>query len=104
MCVVSFVGDSYRRHFNEPPYRQFSWWPEGGQSAGPTQAEFDALKVKVDEMIAMLKAARQYDAATGAAGCEMDEKLALLRKIAALVGVDLDSAAGLKSGPSPVAA
>lgn len=95
MCVVSFVGDAYKRHFDDV-------WPKGpiypnGYSPnvpyGPSQAEFDELKAKVDEMIALLKAAKQYDILTGQADCQMEEKMEFLRKVAKLVGVDLDKEA-----------
>lgn len=110
MCAVSFVGDSYKRHFVDIYPKGPIGWPVSGRYQpnvpyGPTQAEFDELKKKVEEMIALLKAARQYDVLTGQADCQMEEKMAFLRKIAALVGVNLDEAAfGKKSGPQPAEA
>lgn len=95
MCAVSFVGDAYRRHFDDV-------WPAGPMYPsgyvprmpyGPTQAEFDTLRAKVEEMIALLKAAKQFDVLTKQADCAMDEKIDFLRQVAALVGVDLDQAA-----------
>lgn len=107
MCAVSFVGDSYKRHF-EDIYPKGPIWPYGSKPDapyGPTKAEFDELKAKVEEMIALLKAAKQYDVLTGQADCQMEEKMAFLRKIAALVGVNLDEAAfGKKSDPQPAEA
>jgi hypothetical protein len=47
--------------------------------------EFDALKRDVEEMKALLKRAKEYDERT----CENAEKVALIRKVAKLVGVDL---------------
>jgi hypothetical protein len=51
--------------------------------------EFDALKRDVEEMKALLKRAKEYDERTGQADCENAEKVALIRKVAELVGVDL---------------
>lgn len=56
---------------------------------GPDQAEFDALKKEVEELKKVLKAAKIYDAATGQPDCEEEEKIALLKQIAELVGVDI---------------
>lgn len=93
MCAVSFVGDAYKRHFEDIYPKGPIGWPVGGGYKpnvpyGPSKEEFDELKAKVDEMIALLKAARQFDELTGQAECQMDEKIAFLKKIAALVGID----------------
>ncbi len=93
MCLVSFVGDAYKRHFDDQ-YPKFGWYKEEAPPA-VSKAEFDKLKEKVEEMIALLKAAKQYDILTGQADCQMEEKMAFLRQIAALVGVDLDKATAL---------
>lgn len=85
MCMVSYVGDFYSDQFRRYP-------PLGGfpNQTGPTQAEFDELKRRVDEMIDLMKKAAEIDKKTGQPDCQMDDKLALLRQIAAAVGVDLD--------------
>jgi hypothetical protein len=41
-------------------------------------------------MKALLLKAKEYDAKTGQADCEMEEKIKVLRQVATLVGVDLD--------------
>lgn len=55
----------------------------------PTQEEFDALKQEVLEMKELLKRAKKYDEDNGEPDCEMDDKIATLKKVADLVGVDL---------------
>ena len=41
-------------------------------------------------MIELLRLGKEYDAEHGEPDCELDEKMAFLRKVAARVGVDLD--------------
>jgi hypothetical protein len=100
------VGDHYRD----------KWWPTYPlqpfqQPSGPGQTttvvfpmpapvsreEFDALKRDVEEMKALLKRAKEYDERNGEPECEMDEKMAVLRKLAEMVGVNLDDVLGPKS-------
>lgn len=99
MCSVSMIGDHYRDMWEPKP-----WYP-GPAVPMPTRmstvfypppeitrAEFDDLKRQVSEMVELLKRAKKYDADSGQPDCEMDEKMDLLRKVAKLVGVDLDGA------------
>lgn len=55
-----------------------------------SREEFDALKKDVEDCKELLKRAKQYDRDHGEPDCEIDEKVALLRKVAELVGVDRD--------------
>ena len=99
MCAVSFIGDSYKRFFEESPFRPWHGIISGvGGAAGPSKADFDALKAKVEEMLAMLKAARQFDIATGQKDCQMDEKIEMLRKVADVVGLDITNVV-FRGGP-----
>ncbi len=91
MCVASMIADHYRdKWWPAQPYVQpsiqWNWYN------GPSREEFDKLRSDVDEMIALLKRAKLYDIAAKQPDCEMDEKMALLRRVAELVGVDLDKA------------
>jgi hypothetical protein len=52
--------------------------------------EFDELKRDVTEMKSLLKRAKIYDEEHGEPDCQMEEKIALLKKMAELVGVDLE--------------
>ncbi|VDM10415.1 unnamed protein product [Wuchereria bancrofti] len=54
-----------------------------------TKQEFEQLKKEVEDMKKLLIRAKEYDEKTGQPDCEMEEKVALLKKVAELVGVDL---------------
>lgn len=84
MCSVSAVGDIYSRQL--PQIHQFI---NGPGLTAPTRAEFEALKKDVEEMKRLLKRAKKYDDETGQPDCEMEDKVALLKKVAEMVGVDL---------------
>lgn len=94
MCVTSYVGDYYRDNLPE----KHPWvLPVDGTlipgtlpARSPTQAEFDALKKEVEELKKLLLAAKRYDEETGERDCEMDAKIALIKEVAKLVGVDMD--------------
>lgn len=84
MCVVSMIGDHYSDKWKQPNYQQiFSTFPE------VSRHEFEALKKEVLEMKELLKKAVEYDKKNNEPACEIEEKVALLKKIAELVGVDL---------------
>lgn len=59
-----------------------------------SRADFDALKREVEEMKKLLLRAKKYDEETGQPDCEMEDKVALLKKVAQLVGVDLSEVFG----------
>lgn len=87
MCVVSMIGDHYTKKWQEP-------WTPGPHQTSPFQAaskeDLEKLRKEVEEMKALLMAAKQYDERTGQKECHTDEKTRLLRKIAKQVGVDLE--------------
>lgn len=84
MCTVSFIGETFRERW-QPPMVQPSY-----VIVNPvTREEFDTLKREVELMHDLLRAAKKYDAEHGEPDCEMDEKVELLRRVAAMVGVDL---------------
>ena len=85
MCVVSFVGDHYSDKFKQQPYQQIYT-----NISEVSKAEFDLLKKEVLEMKELLKKAKIYDEVNNEPNCETDEKMAMLRKFAEAVGVDLD--------------
>ena len=110
MCVTSMVGDHYADKWKEYPWIQpgfqpvmpYQPLPPGSAGAQPVQYvprhEFDKLKAEVEEMKALLKRAKAYDEANNEPECEIDEKMDLLRKVAKMVGVDLDDVIG-KAAP-----
>lgn len=85
MCVVSMIGDHYNDKWNTPDYKQI-WdnWPE------VTKQEFDALKKEVEEMKELLKRAKIYDEVNNEPNCEIENKVAMLKKIAELFNINLD--------------
>lgn len=92
MCVYSMIGDHYNDKWREQ-YPQVI--PSSGSSTtwnitGISREEFEELKKDVQEMKSLLKRAKIYDEEHGEPDCQKDEKIALLRKIAELVGVDLE--------------
>jgi hypothetical protein len=95
MCVVSFVGGHYEEkwkdRYPEPVWTNFSF------GVGPSQMEFDQLKKEVAEMKELLRKAKIYDEVNNEKDCEMESKMEFLRKVAKLVGVDLDDV--LKGNP-----
>ncbi len=102
MCVVSMVGEVYTEKWS--PYLQ----PGIGTSVhtstfldlqGVSRLEFDQLKREVEDLKRLLVAAREYDKTHGQPDCEVEEKMALLRKMAELVGVLLEEKKELSIGP-----
>lgn len=92
MCVVSNVGD----------YWKDVTWPNRYQSIpidtitsakpidlGQVFQDVEKLKKEVEELKKLLLAAKAYDEALGEPHCETDEKVALIKKLAELVGVDM---------------
>jgi hypothetical protein len=59
-----------------------------------TKEEFDALRREMEELKELLLAAKRFDEATGQPDCEMDEKIELIRRVAEVVGVDVDEVFG----------
>jgi hypothetical protein len=79
------IGDHFNDKWKQPPYRQiFTNIPD------VSRAEFEALKKEVEEMKALLKRAKEYDEKNNEPNCEIEEKMAMLRKFADAVGIDLD--------------
>ena len=85
MCFVSAVGDTWGRTVPQMPY--YNPIVYGGEVS---RAEFEQLKRDMQELKELLKAAKRYDDATGQRDCEMEEKIALVRKFAEVAGVNLD--------------
>lgn len=88
MCAVSMVADDWTRRLPKTHPWVVPSWPATIPDA-PSRAEFDKLRRDVEALRKLLIEAKRYDEATGQPDCETDEKMALLRKIAEKVGVDL---------------
>lgn len=93
MCTVSMIGDHYMDKWKFPsPGR-----PWDGSTSMPSEVsrmEFEELKKEVLEMKEILKRAKKYDEDNNEPDCEIDEKMAVLRKVAELVGISLDDVLG----------
>ena len=94
MCTVSNIGTGWGvtvpdRYPWIQPYVQPYAPPMPAVIPGVSQFEFDRLKREVEELRKLLAAAKAFDAATGQPDCEVDEKVALIKRIAEIVGVDL---------------
>lgn len=87
MCVVSAVGDYYRK---ETYSNQFPNWGGAVPATYVTAEEFAKLKQSVEEIKTLLLAAKKYDEAMGEPECHMDEKVALIKKLAEIVMVNMD--------------
>ena len=92
MCVVSMVGDFYWDKFKD--YNERFIIPASTNAihiyVGISRDEFDNLKKEVETMKELLKRAKLYDEKNNEPGCEIADKMDFLRKIAELVGIDLD--------------
>lgn len=100
MCVMSMITDHYRDKWS--PYwdqQNSPKWPDMTPYVNPSKtvtftpvgrSELDALRKEVEEMKALLKKAKVYDERTGQADCEMADKVAFVKKVAAAVGVSLE--------------
>lgn len=108
MCVVSMVGDHYKDKWGDQ-----EWWKRTYPSIPPfnpntpsipqqlipsvSRAEFEELKREVEEMKKLLIRAAEYDKRNNEPNCEMEDKVALLKKVAEMVGVDLKEVFGEKN-------
>ena len=93
MCVVSMIGDGWSRQLPERwPNIPWQTRSPSQQSTFPevSRAEFEALRKEIQELKALLLAAKKFDAATGQPECQKDEKVSLIKGIAKAVGVDMD--------------
>lgn len=105
MCVVSFIGDHYREKWipwqdRIQPIQPLTPSPSPDTN-GPlekiiwpepevTRLEFEKLKKEVEELKILLQKVKIYDEVNNEPNCEIEEKMDFLRKVAALVNIDLD--------------
>jgi len=85
MCTVSMIGDHFNDKWNSPYYQQTFT-----NLSLISKQEFDALKKEVEDMKQLLIRAKIYDEKNNEPNCEIEEKIETLRKIADLMGVDLN--------------
>lgn len=95
MCTMSMIGDYYSEKWRTLPYQTIpNTTPIFGTQPAISREEFEQLKREVADMKELLKRAKAYDEKNGEPDCEMDEKMAVLRKVAEMVGVDLSDVIG----------
>lgn len=104
MCVVSMIGDHYRdkwQIYTHPPIQPNPYTPIAKPIPSQTivteyatKVDLEQLRKEVLEMKELLKKAKAYDEANGEKDCEVEDKYALIRRIAELVGVDLEDVIG----------
>ena len=93
MCVVSMVGDQFgktvpdRHPWTQPYTKPF---PTPTDLLPPTRKEFEDLRKEIQELKLLLQATKRFDEQTGQPDCHMDEKVALIKRLAELVGVDME--------------
>lgn len=113
MCVVSMIGDHYKDHFKDyeqifiPKYPQplkitpdtgaSITYPVGNVFTYIDKDEFEHLKKEVEHMKKLLIRAKIYDEQNNEPNCEIEEKMEFLRKVAELVGINLDDVIGKKN-------
>lgn len=111
MYVVSMVRDHYYDKWhqwpwnqpipitqptpntNPPPMKTMEEWQEL-LNPPVRKSDLDALRKEVEEMKALLNRALEYDKKNNEPHCEMEEKVALLKAVAKMVGVDLSEVFG----------
>lgn len=91
MCLVSAITTDWYKD------RSPGWIPNSIPNSipnwptpGPTTEEFLALKREVEELKERLKEARKEDIESDAPVCEMKPEVEMLKKLAELLGVDLE--------------
>lgn len=103
MCTVSYVGDHGSRTIpdNNPWIRPIIEPQPFGPAprienwfVGVSQVDFDKLKAEVEGLKKLLLLAKHVDEVTGQPDCEIEEKVALLKRVAEIVGVSLEDVFG----------
>lgn len=104
MCVVSMIGDWGKDKITSPTYPWPTSIPTVTYITEITRAEFSELVKKIDktnselqslrndilEIKQLLLRAKIYDEENNEPNCEMEDKVELLKRVAEMVGVDLN--------------
>lgn len=102
MCIVSNIGDGWSRDFGDrypwvklddtAPYKVNPLADSWKYFITPEVSieDFEKLKNEVEELKKLLIAAKIFDEKTGQKDCENDKKVEMIKKIAEMVGVNVD--------------
>lgn len=92
MCVVSMIGDHYDDKWGQPYDNKLKNMVTSYSftSNSVSKEEFEALKKEVEEMKQLLIKAKIYDEKNNEPDCEVEVKIAFLKKMAEAVGVNLE--------------
>ena len=92
MCAVSVIADDWtkRRAGDFIPWGNPPIFPGAEYQNPPNRAEFDKLKAELQELKKLLEVAKQEDIDNGEPDCEMEEKIAIFRRLGELFGVDFN--------------
>ena len=87
------AGDFH--HWINPPYVPYNppiQSPTRTEYTGgpPTRTEFELLKKELRELKERLEVAKQEDIDNGEPDCEMEEKIAIFRRLGEIFGVDFN--------------
>lgn len=105
--ISDHYGKKWEPYINQPtaPCVPPVWThfpPNPGLGMVVTREEFEALRKDVLEMKELMKKAIDYDRRNNEPACAASEKVALLKRIAELVGVDMqDIIDALQEGNQP---
>lgn len=104
MCVYSTVSDYWQKDFERKYPSVYEWVEQSrtpldsvvrptpskeDRSIPATKEDIQNLRKEIESLKKLLKAASTFDEETDQAHCETEEKVALIKKVAELVGVDL---------------
>lgn len=98
MCAVSMIADEWNKNrlhdfipWTNPPYYP-PFTPSTTHYTGPppSRTEFELLKKQLQELKKSLEVAKQEDIDNGEPDCEMEEKIAIFRRLGELFGVDFN--------------
>jgi len=92
MCAVSMITQYYSDKWNK-------WWPEEWAPTSFVPAhpptfldigEVEALRKEVEDLKGLLKVAKKYDKDNNQPDCEKGDKVEIVKRVAELVGVELE--------------
>ena len=89
MCVVSMIGDHFGDKWQNPNGTGISYPQIISDPNSASKQDLEALRKEVLEMKELLKKAIEYDKKNNEPNCQIEDKIAILKKVAEIVGVDL---------------